>query len=67
MKYLLIIGLLALCSFQTQNTKKITLSFTIEEVQLIYDALGELPAKKVESLRAKIWMDAKKQIADTTK
>jgi hypothetical protein len=65
----IIVTLLAvlLLSFGTQEEKKITLTFTVEEVQLIYDALGELPAKKVEGLRAKIAVEANKQLADTTK
>lgn len=53
-------------SFKTQGEKKVTLSFSIEEVQLVYDALGELPAKKVEALRMRIAMEANKQLADTT-
>ena len=40
--------------------------FTIEEVQLIYDALGNLPANKVEVLRSKIVTEANRQMADTT-
>jgi hypothetical protein len=65
----IIVTLLAvlLLSFGTQEEKKITLTFTVEEVQLIYDALGELPAKKVEGLRAKIAVEANRQLSDTTK
>lgn len=58
---------LTLLSFGTQVEKKVNLSFTVEEVQLIYDALGELPAKRVETLRAKIAYEANRQLADTTK
>lgn len=58
---------LFLFSFTTQTEKKITLSFTLEEVQTIYDALGELPAKKVEALRVKIATETNKQLTDTIK
>lgn len=68
MKKLLIAFVLFTCfAFQTQQEKKVTLTFSIEEVQLIYDALGELPAKKVEVLRIKIVQEANKQLADTVK
>ena len=56
-----------LFSFTTQTEKKITLSFSLEEVQTIYDALGELPAKKVEALRMKIATETNKQLTDTIK
>ena len=64
-----ILALLAftLFSFTTQTEKKITLSFSLEEVQTIYDALGELPAKKVEALRMKIATETNKQLTDTIK
>lgn len=66
-KILIIAIALCLLSFGTQVEKKVNLSFTVEEVQLIYDALGELPAKRVETLRAKIAYEANRQLADTTK
>lgn len=47
--------------------KKFKFEFTPEETQLIYDALGELPAKKVESLRLKILMEAQRQLDTTNK
>lgn len=58
---------LTLLSFGTQQPKVVTMSFTIEEIQVIYEALGELPAKKVEVLRARIVNEANRQLADTTK
>ena len=67
MKTILSILAFTLFSFTTQNEKKVTLSFTLEEVQTIYDALGELPAKKVEALRMKIATETNKQLADTIK
>jgi hypothetical protein len=44
--------LAALPSFNQQKTYKLEL--TTLEVQLVYDALGELPAKTSESVRLKI-------------
>ena len=67
MKTILSILALSLLSFTTQTEKKITLSFSLEEVQTIYDALGELPAKKVEALRMKIATETNKQLTDTIK
>lgn len=61
-KLLLFVISLAFFSFNTQEQKLLKFEFTIEETQLIYDALGELPAKKVEALRIKIITLAQKQI-----
>lgn len=36
--------------------------FTVEEVNLIFEGLGELPAKKSEGLRIKIYQSAQEQI-----
>ena len=66
-KLALVFGILATLSFTTQEVKTVQLKFTVEEVQLVYDALGELPAKKVEVLRNRIAMEAQRQLADTTK
>ena len=67
MKTILTLFTFTLFSFTTQTEKKITLSFSLEEVQTIYDALGELPAKKVEALRMKIATETNKQLTDTIK
>lgn len=67
MKILILIAAIVLSSFATQKVNTVTIKFTVEEIQLVYDALGELPAKKVEQLRAKIVAEYQKQIADTTK
>jgi hypothetical protein len=40
--------------------------FTPEEAQIIFDALGELPSKKVEGIRYKMMMTVQAQ-SDTTK
>ncbi len=66
-KTLLLFAIIGLLSFNTQQPKTVTLTFTIDEVQIIYDALGELPAKKVEAIRGKIYMEANRQLSDTTK
>ena len=54
--------LLSLLSFTTQEPKTIKLELTIEEVNIIYSGLGELPAKVSEPLRYKIAQEAQKQI-----
>lgn len=66
-KVILLLTIIGLLSFNTQQAKTVTISFTIDEIQMVYDALGELPAKKVEGLRNKIIIEANKQLADTTK
>lgn len=66
-KTLLLFAIIGLLSFNTQQPKTVTLTFTLDEVQMIYDALGELPAKKVEGLRNKIVIESNRQLADTTK
>ena len=62
MKQLLLIAALALLSFTTQEPKTVTLTLTVEEVNLIYMGLGELPAKASEQLRYKIAQEAQKQL-----
>ena len=66
-KIFILLFAFALFSFNTQNEKKVTITFSVEEIQTVYDALGELPAKKVEALRMRIALEANKQLADTTK
>ena len=66
-KTILLFTIIGLLSFNTQQPKTVTLTFTIDEVQMIYDALGELPAKKVEGLRNKIVIESNRQLSDTTK
>lgn len=59
----LAISILTTMSFTTQEEpKKVKLELTIEEVNLIFEGLGELPAKKSEGLRAKIYQEAKTQL-----
>jgi VanZ family protein len=65
-KILLLLSVITLLSFNTQQPKTVTVTFTVDELQVVYDALGELPAKKVEVIRAKIIYEASRQL-DTTK
>ena len=62
MRQLLLIAALALLSFTTQEPKTVTLTLTVDEVNLIYMGLGELPAKASEQLRYKIAQEAQKQL-----
>jgi hypothetical protein len=55
-------SLFALLGFTTQETKTVKLELSVEEVNLVFEGLGELPAKKSEVLRAKIYEEAKKQL-----
>jgi len=66
-KALLVFTLFASLSFKTQEPKQVVISFTVEELQVVYDALGELPAKKVETIRYKIFTEANRQLSDTIK
>ena len=61
-KAFLTFSLFALMSFNTQADKTVTLELTVDEVNLIFEGLGELPAKKSEGLRAKLYQEAKKQL-----
>ena len=53
-----VIGLL---SFTTQEPKTYTLTLTAEETQVVYSALGELPAKATEGIRMKIAQQVNEQ------
>jgi hypothetical protein len=62
-KSLFALSILALMSFKTQEEPKtVKLELSVEEVNIIFEGLGELPAKKSEGLRAKIYQEAKKQL-----
>lgn len=56
-----IIGIMALMAFTKREQKSYKLDFTAEEVQTIYDALGELPAKKAEVIRFKLVQQVNEQ------
>lgn len=55
-----------LVSFRYVEPKTYTFQFTPEESQIIFDALGELPSKKVEGIRLKMIQAVNSQ-NDTTK
>lgn len=62
-KSLFALSILAIMSFKTQDEPKtVKLELSVEEVNLIFEGLGELPAKKSEGLRAKLYQEAKKQL-----
>lgn len=61
-KIIIAIAAVALLAFTTQEPKTVTLTLTVEEVNLIYAGLGELPAKASEQLRYKIATEAQKQL-----
>jgi hypothetical protein len=60
---ILAFSIFALMSFKTQDEPQtVKLELSVEEVNLIFEGLGELPAKKSEGLRAKLYQEAKKQL-----
>lgn len=52
-KALTLLTIMSLMGFQP-SPKSYKLELTAQEVQIIYDALGELPAKQTETLRFKL-------------
>jgi len=60
-----LIAILALMAFAPEQPKTYKLEFTVEEVQTIYDALGELPAKKAEVIRFKLVQQVNQQNEQT--
>jgi hypothetical protein len=44
------------------NDQALKFEFTVEEVNVIFEGLGELPAKKSEGLRIKIYQAAQEQL-----
>lgn len=59
-KALTLIVIMALMSFQP-SPKIYKLEFTPQELQIIYDALGELPAKQTETIRLKLIQQVNEQ------
>ena len=53
--------LFTLAAFTPKEQKTYTLTLTPEETSLVFEALGELPAKRVEVLRMKILQEVEKQ------
>ena len=65
-KLLALTTILFLSATPTEQPKQYTFTFTPQETQIIFDALGDLPAKKVEGIRLKIIQAVNSQ-NDTTK
>jgi len=63
--FVFIMGIFAFSMPQQSKTYKLEL--TTQEVQVIYDALGELPAKVSEGIRAKVAKQVGEQNANGTK
>jgi hypothetical protein len=62
MKKLTAIAAITLLSFTPVQTKTVKLDLTVEEVNVILDALGEMPAKKSTALINKIMLTANEQL-----
>jgi hypothetical protein len=60
---IIFVFVIALMSFtlRVQQSKVYKLEVTTQEVQVIYDALGELPAKTSETIRMKIVQQVNQQ------
>jgi VanZ family protein len=59
-KALTLIAIMALMSFEP-TPKAYKLELTAQELQVVYDALGELPAKTSETIRIKIVQQVNQQ------
>jgi hypothetical protein len=62
MKRLIALAAITLLSFTPVQTKTVKLELTVEEVNVILDALGEMPAKKSTALINKIMLTATEQL-----
>jgi hypothetical protein len=62
MKKLTALAAVALLSFTPVQQKTVKLELTVEEVNVILDALGEMPAKKSTALINKIMLTATEQL-----
>lgn len=59
-KALTLFAVMALMAFQP-SPKAYKLELTAQELQIVYDALGELPAKTSETIRIKIVQQVNQQ------
>lgn len=59
-KALTLFAIMALMSFEP-TPKSYKLELTAQELQIVYDALGELPAKTSETIRMKIVQQVNQQ------
>jgi hypothetical protein len=62
MKKLTALAAITLLSFTPVQQKTVKLDLTVEEVNVILDALGEMPAKKSTALINKIMLTATEQL-----
>jgi hypothetical protein len=53
---------IALLSFTPVQTKTVKLELTVDELNIILEALGEMPAKKSTALINKIMVNANEQL-----
>lgn len=61
--FVIIVLLSSFSNFTKGNADKtLKFEFTVEEVNVIFEGLGELPAKKSEGLRIKIYQSAQEQL-----
>ncbi len=65
--FLLGVFTLTMAFTMPQQSKTYKLELTTQEVQVIYDALGELPAKVSEGIRAKVAKQVGEQNTNGTK
>ena len=57
-----LLAIIALTSFSApQQAKEFTITLTAQETQIVFDALGELPAKVSEGIRVKIARQVQEQ------
>jgi len=61
------LGIVAWTEKPSQQQKTYTLTLTAQETQVVFDALGEMPAKTSESIRAKIAQQVNQQNQPTDK
>jgi hypothetical protein len=64
---IIFIFIMGIFAFTMPQQKTYKLELTTQEVQVIYDALGELPAKVSEGIRAKVAKQVGEQNANGTK
>lgn len=64
---IIFVFIMGIFAFTMPQQKTYKLELTTQEVQVIYDALGELPAKVSEGIRAKVAKQVGEQNTNGTK
>jgi len=64
---IIFVFVMGIFAFTMPQQKTYKLELTTQEVQVIYDALGELPAKVSEGIRAKVAKQVGEQNTNGTK